>query len=209
LCLANQLEPFSFVHHHLTKFSLVEFKSGLMLNHFADLLRGMIILQRLYVCIRETTDTSFARFSLVEDSLPSTVVEFHYAASFSVPFSTNMQTEQSSSNSDRFKVKIYDRLLYTVPWLWSVLPLWVPLTDYQQAYQRTIETIRIDPSNITDEAMVTRLQPWLNVTEIVSNIKLSSLTMFRRLTKLQTIDSSVLHQPMPLNLRSLKLTGIY
>jgi hypothetical protein len=60
---------------------------------------------------------------VVEDSLPSTVVEFHYAASFSAPFSTNMQTEQSSNNSDRFKVKIYDRLLYTVPWLWSVLPL--------------------------------------------------------------------------------------
>ena len=207
LCLADQLQTFSFVHHHLTQFRLVELESGLTLNHFTCILRGMIKLQQLYVCIRETTDTSFAEFSLVEDSLPSTIVEFHYAASFSVSFPINIETELNHSNSSRFKIKIYDHLLFTIPWLWSVLPLWVPLTDYDQAYQRAVDTININPSTITDKAMATQLEPWLNVTDIVSKTKLSSLTIFQRLKTLKTNDASVVQTPMPLTLRSLTLTG--
>ncbi|CAF4070998.1 unnamed protein product [Rotaria magnacalcarata] len=181
-------------------------KSGLMFNHFADLLREMIKLQHLYVRIYETTDTSFARFSLVENLLPNNVVEFHYAVSFSVPLSTNIETELASSNSTRFKVKRSDSLLYTVPWSWNALHLCVPPTDYQQIYQRTVKSITIRPLNITDEAMVRQLQPWLNVTEVIAKTKLPSLAMFRHLKTLKTSDADVVRTSMPLTLRSLKIT---
>ncbi|CAF4523346.1 unnamed protein product, partial [Rotaria magnacalcarata] len=202
----HQLQTFSFVHHYLIHFSLVVMNSGLMFNHFADLLRGMIKLQHLYVRIYETTDTSFARFSLVESLLPNNVVEFHYAVSFSVPLSTNIETELASSNSTRFKVKRSDSLLYTVPWSWNALHLCVPPTDYQQIYQRTVKSITIRPLNITDEAMVRQLQPWLNVTEVIAKTKLPSLAMFRHLKTLKTSDADVVRTSMPLTLRSLKIT---
>ncbi|CAM4977271.1 unnamed protein product [Rotaria socialis] len=183
-------------------------KSGLMFHHFADLLRGMIKLQHLYVRIYETTDTSFARFSLVEGLLLNNVVEFHYAVSFSVPLSTNIETELTSSNSTRFKVKRSDSLLlYTVPWSWNALHLWVPPTDYQQIYQRTAKSITIRPLNVTDEAMVSQLQPWLNVTEVIAKTKLPSLAMFRHLKTLKTSDADVVRTSMRLILRSLKITG--
>ena len=114
-----------------------------------------------------------------------------------------------NSNSTRFKIRIFDRLLYTIPWSWSVLPLWAPLTDYEQTYQRAVKSINILSSNITNEVMMNRLQPWINVTEIVSKTKLSSLTIFQCLKTLQTTDNTVVHTPMPLTLRSLKLTSIY
>ncbi|CAF3161638.1 unnamed protein product [Rotaria socialis] len=178
-----------------------------MFHHFADLLRGMIKLQHLYVRIYETTDTSFARFSLVEGLLLNNVVKFHYAVSFSVPLSTNIETELTSSNSTRFKVKRSDSLLlYTVPWSWNALHLWVPPTDYQQIYQRTAKSITIRPLNVTDEAMVSQLQPWLNVTEVIAKTKLPSLAMFRHLKTLKTSDADVVRTSMRLILRSLKIT---
>ncbi|CAM4884230.1 unnamed protein product [Rotaria socialis] len=129
------------------------------------------------------------------------------ALSFSVPLSTNIETELTSSNSTRFKVKRSDSLLfYTVPWSWNALHLWVPPTGYQQIYQRTVKSITIRPLNATDEAMVTQLQSWLNVTEVIAKTKLPSLAMFRHLKTLKTSDADVVRTSMPLTLRSLKIT---
>ncbi len=62
---------------------------------------------------------------------------------------------------------------------------------------------------ISTNMKASRLRPWLNVTEVVSETKLSSLTIFRRLKTLEPMDTSIAHTPMSLTLCSLNLTGTH
>jgi len=206
--LANQ-QPSSFpLHHDLVKFTLIELTSALTLNELASILHAMPTLQKLYIGIRQSHDISFARRSVVEAILPSSLVELHYHASFAVPLPLDITNDITNDEPARFPMKIFNRSVYTIPWKWLFLDISVPACDYQPDIQRTIKTIWIWEGTIVDEEFMDLLKPWHRVRTVKSEVKLPSLEIFQRLHTLTTSDSSIVHMVMPSTLRSLKLTGM-
>ena len=168
----------------------------------------MPVLQQLYVLIRGSDDASFARPSLVEAILPSSLVELHYHVSFVILLPMDIQNYANSNASARFPMKISNQSVCTIPWKWGFLGPSFPAGDYEPDHQRTINMIWTWKDTFIDEENMPTLNPWHHVRVVHSNVKLPSLGVFRCLRRLVTSDSSVVHATMPPRLGSLKLTGM-
>ena len=186
-------------------FTLIEQGHELTLNELASVLGAMPTLRQLSASICRSRDLSFARRSVVEAILPSSLIELRYSASFAMPLPAHITNDTASDQSARFPMKIIDGCIYTVPLKWHFLRISVPASYYEPDIQRAINSIWIWADTNVNEDFIKLLEPWYHVHTIESRVKLPSLQSFRRLRKLTTSDSDVRYSTLPSTLRSLKL----
>lgn len=136
----EQLSPFP-LYHHLMKFTLIEYISGLTLSEFASVLRAMPVIDELYLTVNGSVDISFVRPACIEVILTSSLVEFHCSVSFTVALSAALRQEIISDESVCFRMKIIDQTVQTVPWKWTFLNVSIPVCDCEPELERTNKSV--------------------------------------------------------------------
>jgi hypothetical protein len=201
LLLVNEQDSSLFLHKNLVEFWFTEQDSGITSEELTYFIRHMPVLNKLFVYINQTQDKSFARYSYFDDLLPNSIVEFQYFARFD----SSIETDIDDNSVHRFTMKIHDNMIYTVAWERFKFLRSIPLVDYHKFCINNMKLIRFSSSE--NEISMDALKPWSHVTTVKSEIKLSSLELFRCLRTLKTKDSTVIHSILPSTLRVLELTG--
>lgn len=207
LLLVCQQKSAVFFYRNLSEFVLVESGYGTTPEDLAYFVRHMPVLQRLFVYINLTQHESFARYSYFEDMLPQSIITFQFSACLNTTMSNDIETGVDDKFVPRFPMKIYNSIIYTVPWRWFRLLESIPTTDYHQSCITRTKVLRFLSSQCENQTSVDALMPWKHATTIESIFKLPSLNLFRHLRILKTSDAEVVHSILPPTLRYLELTG--